>query len=447
MKDLLIKLKNKIKNRLGLHERVVVKGTGIAFMGMFFLSAASFCVLFAKTRLMPASDVGALVLAKSIVLVAFVLNSGFSGAVFRYASVFRGEEDKEKVKGVVLFAYKYAIPIFFITAVLVSSFAPYIALRMFHKPELCLLIRILPVMVLMRSIINVNISLLRSKYMVQYRYIFDIGEQVLMLLFVFILFLSGRKDFLLMFAVSWTTAAIFVMVRSFFVVKREFSFVFDKSIKKQSSDKKMFLYSFISQLTGILIRFRLDVNIFIMGFFLLDSDIALYNVAFQIGMAAAVLLEGLNSIFPAVVGNLYGKDKIREIKALHKKTALILGCVALCIFLVFMFLGKYLLCIFGVYYKEAYLPLLIIAFSFIVESGIGSAGMILNMMGKPHYNTACAFVSLILTVILCYSLIPVYGVTGAAIAFSVSNIVKRLMMLASVLFLYRKRETEQLVQV
>jgi len=268
-----------------------------------------------------------------------------------------------------------------------------------------------------------------------------------MLLFVFILFLSGRKDFLLMFAVSWTTAAIFVMVRSFFVVKREFSFVFDKSIKKQSSDKKMFLYSFISQLTGILIRFRLDVNIFIMGFFLLDSDIALYNVAFQIGMAAAVLLEGLNSIFPAVVGNLYGKDKIREIKALHKKTALILGCVALCIFLVFMFLGKYLLCIFGVYYKEAYLPLLIIAFSFIVESGIGSAGMILNMMGKPHYNTACAFVSLILTVILCYSLIPVYGVTGAAIAFSVSNIVKRLMMLASVLFLYRKRETEQLVQV
>jgi len=100
--------------------------------------------------------------------------------------------------------------------------------------------------------------------------------------------------------------------------------------------------------------------------------------------------------------------------------------------------GKYILWIFGPFYKNAYIPLIIIAFSFIVESAAGSAGRILNMMGRPHYNTFNTFVALVLTIVLCYTLIPSYGVTGAAIAFSASNIVKRLMMFGEALCVYRK---------
>jgi len=86
------------------------------------------------------------------------------------------------------------------------------------------------------------------------------------------------------------------------------------------------------------------------------------------------------------------------------------------------------------------LPLLVIAFSFIVESGGGSAGRILDALGKPQLNTACTFAGLIATIAFCYWLIPLYQVLGAAMAFALSNIIKRLLMLACVLWLYEKKE-------
>jgi len=152
-----------------------------------------------------------------------------------------------------------------------------------------------------------------------------------MLLFVCVLFMSGRRDFPAMFAWAWVAGALIVMVRSFFTMKKEFSFVFDRAVKAKGK-KRMFWYILFSQSTATLIRFRLNVSVFLMGIFLSYADIALYNVAFRIDMTAGVLLEGFNSIFPAVAGNLYEQDKIGEIRVLHKKTAVILGGISVGIF-------------------------------------------------------------------------------------------------------------------
>ncbi|MCK4852083.1 MAG: oligosaccharide flippase family protein, partial [Candidatus Omnitrophica bacterium] len=426
----------KLKDRLGKNEKVIVKGTGAAFLGICAFNISSFFLLLAKTRLMPASDVGLIVLAKSIVLTAFILGNGFSGAVFRYASIFRGERARDRIKGVVVVAYRYVVPILFLIFLLITAFAGHIAVNIFHKPQLVILIRILALMVFFKIITNINAALLRSKYLVQYYYFFDVGVQLLMLLLVFILFVFGQRNFLIMFAVAWTVAQLFVMTRSFFIVKREFPFVFDGKIKSREYKKKFFLFAFVTQITSILIRFRLEISIFIIGFFLLTSDIALYNVALQMGMAAGMLVQGLNSIFPAVTGVLYGQDRIREIRKLHSRTAGILLAIALLVFIFFLLFGRFILGIFGTYYVAAYIPLLIIAFSFIIESGVGPAGRILNMMGKPQYNTVNTLIGLAMTVVLCYTLIPGYKVAGAAVAFAASNIVKRLLMLGEVRWLY-----------
>jgi len=85
LRETTIAMVSRLKEKLGQNEKVVAKGTGIAFLGIFAFNISSFALLIAKTRLMPASDVGLLVLAKSIVLTAFVLTNGFSYAVFRYA--------------------------------------------------------------------------------------------------------------------------------------------------------------------------------------------------------------------------------------------------------------------------------------------------------------------------------------------------------------------------
>ena len=438
VKQLGLNLFKKVKSLMAEEERILAKGTAIAFWGIFGVNLTSFILLTVKTRTMTAVDVGILVLARSAVLIFFVLAAGFYGAVLRYISVYRGEQNNEKVKGVILMTYKYGVPCMFILLLGINVAGHFLAYNVFHKPEILNLLRVYSVAMFARNIWGVNASMLSAKYLVKYKYIFAIQVQVITLMLYLCFFAFGQRNFLLMFCFAEMIGHFVVAVLSMFHIKKEFSFVFDK-VKKSIEDKKSFFrYVFVTQLTNLLIRFRLEANVFIMGFFLVSSEIAIYNIAFQIGMAAMVMLEGLNAIFPVVIGRLYGEKKIAAIKSLHKKTAAIMGSISVIIFMFFLFFGKYILMIFGLYYERALVPLLVIAFSFVVESAVGSVGRILNMMGRPHYNTVNTFVALIITLGLCYFLVPRYGALGAALSFSLSNIVKRLLMLTEVLFLYKQ---------
>jgi len=428
------------KLNLGANEKIITKGVGISFLGIFLVYVLSFFLLMTKTRLMSPEEVGLLVLATSIALTAFIIGQGFSLAVLRYASLFKGKGKIKEIKGVVITVYKYAIPFLAGILILVNFFSRDIALHIFHKEQLSVLIKIISFATFFGSIIHINSSLLRSKYLVQYRYIFEVIKQLFTVLVILALFLLKQKNFLILFAWVWAIANFFIMIYSFFIVKREFPFIFDGKISYKVKKRKIFLFSFISFLAIVMNRFRKEINIFIISFFLLASDIALYNVALQIGLIASVFLRGLNNIFPPLVGKLYGQRKIAEIKRLHKKTALIIFIGALGVFIFYIFLGKYILWLFGPYYQEAFIPLLIIAFASALHSIVGSAGSILVMLDRPHLNTGNIFISLILLIILSYYLTPLYGVTGAAIAFAISQLTMRLLDLIGVLWVYKIEE-------
>ncbi|KJJ85660.1 Polysaccharide biosynthesis protein [Candidatus Omnitrophus magneticus] len=425
-----------ISSRLNKNEKTIIKGTGVGFFLIFLTNISSFIILFMKTKLMTASDVGLFVLAKSIVVTMFMFTNGFYNSIFRYNTVFLGEGSNEKIKGVISVTYKYIIPFLIGTALISILSAPYVAVNIFHNTRLAGFVQIIVISALFSCISDINSGILRSKLLPQYTYLFKVLEQFLIIPFVFILYKMGMKNFLLMFSLSFVFSSFLVFIYSLIRVRKEFSFIFDSSLKSIEHPKKIFAYSFFSQITGLMLKFRTQVNVFLMGFFLSTKDIALYNVAFQLGMATTILMDGLNTIFPTVSGVLYGQNKIDEIKRLHRKTAKILVIISIFIFLGFIVAGKFVLGIFGDVYKSAYIPLLIIAFSFVLEANTGSAGRIIDMMGKPQYNSFNNLVALILTVGFCYLCIPRFGIIGSAVAFSLSNIVKRYLMLWQLLFLF-----------
>jgi len=424
----------------GESEKIITKGITVSLTGILLANLSSFAFLFCKTRLMPARDVGLLVLATSITLTAFIIANGFSGAVFRYASLYRGEEKPEKIKGVVFITYKFAVPLFLLILVLISGFAGYIAVDIFGKEQLIPLIRIISLATFFGAISNINSSLLRSKYLVQYRYTFDVLRHVLSVVIILAVLLVRRYELLIIFAAAWTLANFFSMIYSFFIVRREFPFVFQREVKAKEERKRFFRYAFVVQLSEMLLRFRKEINVFIIAFFLPASDIALYNVALRIGFATGMLAQGLNEIFPAFAAVLYGKGEIGEIRRMHKKSAVTLSLMSITVFLLFVLFGKYILGLFGSFYKNAWVPLLIIAFSFVIESVVASAGQILNVLGKPHFNIVNILIAISIIILLSCLLIPKLGVVGAAIAFSASFIVQRFMALGQVVWVYSIKE-------
>ena len=79
-----------------------------------------------------------------IIVCVFILSLGFSEALLRFSSLFRGQEQKEKIKSTVLSVFKMAYPAMLMLLLAVILFAPQIAVWL-RKEGLTLLIRILSV--------------------------------------------------------------------------------------------------------------------------------------------------------------------------------------------------------------------------------------------------------------------------------------------------------------
>lgn len=84
--------------------------------------------------------------------------------------------------------------------------------------------------------------------------------------------------------------------------------------------------------------------------------------------------------------------------------------------------------IFGSAYSSAYRSLIILLIGQLFNAIMGPVGVVLNMIGLERYVVIGVTTAAIVNVILCFSLIPFYGATGAAIASSASLIIWNIML-------------------
>jgi O-antigen/teichoic acid export membrane protein len=92
--------------------------------------------------------------------------------------------------------------------------------------------------------------------------------------------------------------------------------------------------------------------------------------------------------------------------------------------------------VFGQEYAPAYLPLVILCLGQLINSSMGSVGLILNMAGLERFTARGVAIAAIASVLLNSALIPFFGPAGAAIATSTSLIIWNVL-----LFIWLYRET------
>jgi len=430
----------KIMNTLfqGKHSKIFAKGTIISFVGLITVRCCMLLHFLVKTRVLTPAEVGLISLAISILAMTFVINNGFFQAILRYASFYEGKGSKSEVKGMVFLIYRLAIPILFILLVLVNIFAKYIAEAIFRHPQLTTLIRMVSLDAFFMSITTLNIALLRSRYLNKYEYIFITSGYVITI--TAILSLLFVKNLIVMFVAVSAIAAFIVMIFSFSVLRREIPFLFDSDTPISKPKERILHFAIFSSVAEFMVRFRVEINIFCIALFLSYSDVALFNVAFQLAFFSSIFLQASNSIFLPMVSNLHGRHDIARIRRIHKKISFVLVGFATGIFLIYIVGGKFILGLFGEYYKKAYIALQIITVASVVNSATGSVDYIINMLGRPYLNSINQVISLAIIIMLNYFLIPIYGLNGAAIAYACGSIFISLFALFQVLWLYKTEE-------
>lgn len=177
------------------------------------------------------------------------------------------------------------------------------------------------------------------------------------------------------------------------------------------------------------------IDSFVLGIYVSDSEIGVYNVAIKIALGASFAMEAINSGLAPKVARLYFEKKEVELKKLIRFSTMLNLCITVSIITILIVFNQFLLGLFGEEFKSGYMVLLILSLVHLMNSFMGSGAIIMQMIGYQKQYQNIAVIALVINLGLNFILVPKYGNTGAAIATAISLTI---WYIANAVFLKRK---------
>jgi O-antigen/teichoic acid export membrane protein len=189
--------------------------------------------------------------------------------------------------------------------------------------------------------------------------------------------------------------------------------------------------SFISSLQYLLKQ----TDILMLGILMSTSVVGLYNAAVKINALVLIGLSTINFIVAPEISKLYSSNKIEKLQSFITKSSWILFAITLLATVFILLFGKTILLLFGEEFRDAYIPLLILTLGNLINALSGSVGLLMSLTGHERTALKIIVVSVIINLIANYILIPLYGLTGAAIATAISVAIRNITL---VIVVYKK---------
>jgi len=181
-----------------------------------------------------------------------------------------------------------------------------------------------------------------------------------------------------------------------------------------------------------LINGRTDV--LALGILREHAEVGTYRVAVQVAAIVIFGLQVVNSIQGPHIAHLYAAGEMKKLQRMVTRSSQAVFLLALLSVLLILALGKpFIRIAFGPEFVGAYAPLVILCVGELVNAATGSVSSLLNMTGHERDTTKAIFVAVIVNLALNFSLTPVWGVNGAAIATATTLITWNLVMRRKVL--------------
>ncbi|MGO1751607.1 MAG: oligosaccharide flippase family protein [Psychroflexus sp.] len=241
------------------------------------------------------------------------------------------------------------------------------------------------------------------------------GRFSIALIFVYLLGFFEMKPLNLMIAhflgiYLLTIIAIIVSIRKFEIV----------SLKSSTNTWHFMRDSFPMMLSSTIMIFLGWMDTFILGIYETDDNIGIYNVALKLALVTSFSVEAINSSLAPKIANLYLNNLMEKFLKLIKFSTRLNFVLTSLIVLILVVFNQWFLGIFGDEFKVGSMALIILCSIHLLNSGLGSVGIIMQMTGKQKQYQNIAIISLFINLLLNFLLIPQYGINGAAIATALS---------------------------
>ena len=162
-------------------------------------------------------------------------------------------------------------------------------------------------------------------------------------------------------------------------------------------------------------------DILMLGYLATPEAVGIYRIAVQLALLISFTLSAMNVVLSNRVVKLYEAGSLVKLQNLLTQSSRAVLLSALPTALVFIYFGRDIIgLVFGEAFSQGADALIILTVGQLVNAALGSVSLVLNMIGLERETVKVTIVAAILNVVLNATLIPIWGIYGAALGTAVS---------------------------
>ena len=380
-----------ISKVLALIYRIIIARSGVETYGLFSLGLTFYS------------------LALSLSLL------GYTEGIVKFVSSYIGKADYGNVRNIISSSLLFVLSNSITASIIIFIFSSLIAVKLFHNIELSPILKILSIAIPFNAI---NI-------------IENITKIILTVVFLAIGYEFGIP-------LAYSASIILTAVLAFYFLNKKFFNLFRSEYIARYYNKELFMFSLPLMFYSFIAYLMTWTDTIMIGFFKEAYSVGLYNGAIPIAQLLHVIPVSIYSLFLPVLSSLYAAknyDVFKKTYIITTKWGIIFNLFIVVV--LFIFSNQILGFLFGTEYQQAGMALKVLALGYFVAYVAYNPEAILLVLNKTKLILYNSIVALIINVILNILLIPQYGITGAAIASSISFLVMFLLHIGQVFIFTR----------
>jgi O-antigen/teichoic acid export membrane protein len=405
----------------------ITKGASIIIIGTVFASIIGLLNQIAMGRILGPNDYGLFSLGVSIMTILCVLPQfGLGQGLTQYVPYNIQKNKLNEIKDAINFSLKFTLIIGIIVSIFLFIFSDYIAIKFFNNPELGLVIKGFSIALTFWALHNTIGSLTQAfKTPKYYVYIENISIPIIQLSIFISLSLIGYKLFgaITGFIISSIFAAIsyIYIMRSKYHKSLEHPNNKNSNINSNEAIRDLIKLSYPLFLAGFTLLFMQYPDKIILGVFTNSSEVGLYTAALTISTITLLIYTAFSFNSRPILAEYYAKNNFSSMEKLYSFTTKWIFFITFPLVIYLIFYSKDIIeIVYGSSFLNASVPLAILSLGIAINGLTGLSGEALISIRKTKLNFYCEVIGASSNIILNITLIPFFGIIGAAIGTSLS---------------------------
>lgn len=361
---------------------------------------------------------------------------GIPAGLVRFIADYRSKGKYGEIKSIIIGSTLLRVVVSFLFVILIWIFSEYLALNFFKNEDAIWLLRVMslymPLSIIADNLKAVFNGYRRSKYVS----IVTFFQNFLVFLIIAMMFYVGFGieaavvGYLLSLVVLWL-----IFIIPFFKLTQLFSISFTNF---KESNKELLVFSLPLILTSIGATFIAYFDTLMLTYFDTLENVGIYNIVYPTAMLLMIIGSSIGTILLPFFTEFWEKRQISKVREIFNVLYKYIYIIIIPLVMVLIQLSHYIV---KIMFGEEYLPG-VMAFNILIFASLFFIGNYLNMssliaLKESKLSSYVYIIGAISNVLLNLILIPLYSITGAAIATTLSFM---LMVSVSFYYLYRKAQ-------